>query len=65
MKQEEVLQALDELIPPIRLRMNWTKDEVSAMYVETYRNYTRVAQLQKVAISTISRRCIRVINKFK
>jgi hypothetical protein len=65
MKQEEVLQALDEIIPYLQNKQKWTTDEVSAMYVETYRNYTTVAQLQKVEISTISRRCIRVINKFK
>jgi predicted phage tail protein len=65
MTKKEVLKHLDKLVPPFRLRMNWTKEEVSAMNVETYRSYVHVARLEKVAQSTIMRRCIRFINQNK
>ena len=65
MKKKEVLKHLDKLVPPVRLRMNWTKEEVSAMYVQTYRNYADVARKQQVEQSTIIRRCIRFINQLK
>jgi hypothetical protein len=66
MKKKEVLKEhLDELVQPVRLKKNWTKEEESAMNVQTYRSYAHVARLLKAEESTIIRRCIRFINQVK
>jgi hypothetical protein len=39
MTKKEVLKHLDELVQPVRLKKNWTKEEESAMNVQTYRSY--------------------------
>lgn len=65
MTKKELLKHLDELVPSVRLKKKRTKEEVSAMYVETYRIYAHVARLQNCEQSTIKRRCERFINQNK
>lgn len=65
MKQEEVLQALDEIIPYLQNKQKWTKEEALSMQVQTYRTYRIVAEQNGIHEATVKRMCERVINKFK
>ena len=63
MTKKEVLKHLDKLVQSLRLKPQWTREEVIAMQVQTFRTYRIIAQKHGIHESTVKRICEKIINQ--